>query len=118
MAKTLTEEPGVFGKRLAALRKKAGYTQTELAEEVGATRRMIAYYETESDYPPTNMVGGLAQALNITTDELLGVKPLKKNNQPDSRLLRRMQLIEKMPAAKKRQIIQVIDTFIEASQIK
>ncbi|WP_148864766.1 helix-turn-helix transcriptional regulator [Marinobacter fonticola] len=37
-----------FGKRLAQLRKDAGFTQKELADEIGATRRVIAYYETES----------------------------------------------------------------------
>ena len=119
MAKMITEEPGVFGRRLAGLRKTAGFTQQELADEVGATRRMIAYYETESDYPPTNMLTGLAMALQVSTDELLGLKPQKtKAKQPDSRLLRRLQQIEKLSPAKKRQVIQVIDTFIEAAQLK
>ena len=80
---------------------------------------MIAYYETESDYPPTNMLAGLALALQVSTDELLGLAPHNtKNKQPDSRLLRRLQQIEKLSAAKKRQVIQVIDTFIEAEQLK
>ena len=120
MAKTIAEEPGAFGKRLAELRKEAGFTQTELAEEIGATRRMIAYYETESDHPPANMLVGLATALKVTTDELLGLQPIKskKGKQPDSRLLRRMQQIEKLSAPKKRQVIQVIDTFIESEQLK
>ncbi len=120
MAKILTDTPAAFGKRLAALRKEAGFTQTELANEIGATRRMIAYYETESDHPPTNMLVGLASALNVTTDALLGLKAIKaaKGKQSDSRLLRRMQQVEKLSAHKKRQIIQVIDTFIEAEQLK
>ena len=119
MAKMMTtEEPGAFGKRLAQLRKTAGYTQQELANEIGATRRMIAYYETESDYPPTNMLAGIAIALNVTTDELLGLKPVKQSKQPDNRLLRRMQQIEKLDSATKRQLIQIIDTYIQAAQVK
>ena len=120
MAKTITEQPGDFGKRLAQLRKAAGYTQQELADEIGATRRMIAYYETESDHPPTNMLLGLATALSVTTDELLGLTATrgKQPKQPDSRLLRRMQQIDKLSAAKKRQVMQVIDTFIEAEQLR
>ena len=119
MAKMMTEAPGAFGKRLAGLRKEAGLTQQQLANEVGATRRMIAYYERESDYPPTNMLTGLASALQVSTDELLGLTPHKaKNKQPDSRLLRRMQQIEKLDATTKRQVIQVIDTFIENAQLK
>ncbi|QFT57015.1 helix-turn-helix domain-containing protein [Microbulbifer sp. THAF38] len=90
------------------------YTQKELAEEIGATRRVIAYYETESEH----LLVDLAQALKVSTDELLGVKPVKKIKQPDSRLLRRIQQIEKLDAATKRQVIQVIDTFIENAKLK
>ena len=80
---------------------------------------MIAYYETESDHPPTSLLVGLAQALNTTADELLGLKtPKKKRKPPDSRLLRRIQKIEDMSTTKKRQVIQIIDTFIEAEQLK
>ena len=117
MAKTITDAPGTFGQRLAHLRKAAGYTQQELADEIGATRRMIAYYETESDHPPTNMLVGLATALNVTTDALLGLSPPKKIKQPDTRLKRRLQQIEKLSAPRKQQILQVIDTFIEAEQL-
>lgn len=34
-----------FGERLAALRKAAGFTQVELAAELGISQRMVAYYE-------------------------------------------------------------------------
>jgi transcriptional regulator with XRE-family HTH domain len=108
-----------FGKRLAKLRKEAGFTQKELADEIGATRRVIAYYETESAHPPANLLVDLAQALNVSTDELLGVKPLKKKaREPDSRLLRRIQQLEKLDPATKRQVMQVIDTYLEAAQLK
>ncbi len=121
MAKILTDTPAAFGKRLASLRKEASLTQQELADEIGATRRMIAYYETESDHPPTNMLVGLSLTLNVSTDELLGLKTAKKaakGKQPDSRLMRRMQQIDKLSTNKKRQIVQVIDTLIEAEQLK
>lgn len=108
-----------FGKRLAKLRKEAGFTQKELADEIGATRRVIAYYETESAHPPANLLVDLAHALKVSTDELLGVKPLrKKARTPDSRMLRRLQQLEKLDSATRRQVIQVIDTYLEAAQLK
>jgi transcriptional regulator with XRE-family HTH domain len=107
-----------FGKRLAALRKQAGYTQTELAQELGVSQRMISYYEAHSEYPPVNLLPDLAQLLGVTSDELLGIQPLKKSRQPDSRLLRRLQQIEKLDAARKRQVLQMIDTVIENEQLK
>jgi transcriptional regulator with XRE-family HTH domain len=118
MVKQVNERLAEFGKRLAELRKTAGYTQQELADELGVSRRVIGYYESESQHPPANLLVELAYALNISADELLGIKQLKKSKQPDSRLLRRMQQIEKLNTTKKRQLLQIIDTFIEAEQLK
>jgi transcriptional regulator with XRE-family HTH domain len=108
-----------FGARLVELRKAAGFTQTELANELGITRRMIAYYEGETDHPPSNLLPGLAQALGVTIEALLGATPPKKLSKPsDSRLQRRLQQIEKMEAGEKRQVLQLIDAFIERGQLK
>ena len=64
-----------FGARLAELRKAAGYTQVELAEALGMSQRMIAYYESIEDNPLAKILRLLAQTLRVSTDELLGVSP-------------------------------------------
>lgn len=109
--------PG-FGERLAQLRKRAGYTQVELAEELGTSQRMIAYYEG-SAAPPTAMLPKIAQALNVSVDALLGTGPVKKQPKPkNTRLQRRLQEIEKLDAKQRRQILQLLDTFIERERFK
>lgn len=108
-----------FGARLAQLRKAAGFTQEELAAEIGVSRRIIAYYEGETDYPPTALLPKIAQALRISADELLGIAPIKKATKPgNNRLQRRLQQIEQLDATEKRQVLQVIDAFIERGQLK
>ena len=108
-----------FGVRLAALRKASGFTQQDLADTVGVSRRMIAYYEVQSAHPPTTLLPAIAQALEVTTDELLGSTPVKKLAQPkDTRLHRRLQQIEKLGPTDKRQVLQVLDAFIERCQLK
>jgi len=108
-----------FGVRLAALRKAAGYTQEELAEEIGISRRVIAYYEAESEYPPTTLLPQLAKAFDMTVDELLGTSSIKKAAKPsNSRLQRRLQQLEKLGAREKRQVLQLLDTFIERERWK
>jgi len=57
-------------------------------------------------------------ALNVSADELLRIQTIKKAKQPDTRLMRRLQQIEKLGATKKRQVLQIIDTTIEAEQLK
>jgi transcriptional regulator with XRE-family HTH domain len=112
------QQPG-FGARLAELRKAAGFTQQELAQELGISRRRIAYYEGETEHPPSTLLPALATALRVTTDELLGATPLRrKAPKADSRLQRRMQQIEKMHPKGKRQVLQLLDALIEREQLR
>ena len=119
MPKIKREEVMSFGMRLVDLRKATGFTQQELADAVGVSRRMIAYYEVQTDHPPTTLLPAIARALNVTTDALLGATPVKKiPKQKDSRLQRRLQQIEKLDAQEKRQVLQLLDAFIERGQLK
>lgn len=119
MSKTKNEALMNFGQRLAELRKVAGYTQVELAEELGISRRIIAYYEAEADYPPSHLLPEIAKALKITTDELLGHAPIKKAPRPrNTRLARRLEQIEQLGVKEKRQVLQFIDTVIEREKWK
>lgn len=107
------------GKRLARLRAQAGYTQRALAAEIGVSHRMVAYYEAESTYPPAHWLAKLSKALGVSADGLLGLDNGKeKPPTRDNRLWRRFAKIEKMGAREKRQIIQILDAFIEREQLK
>jgi transcriptional regulator with XRE-family HTH domain len=107
-----------FGARLTQLRKAAGYTQVELAQALGTTQRMIAYYESRAEKAPAALLPQLAEALGVSTDEILGIKPLKKGKKPDTRLQRRLQQIEKLDPKARRQITQLLDTFLECEELK
>lgn len=107
-----------FGARLTALRKAAGFTQVELAAELGTTQRMIAYYESRAEKAPAALLPKLATALGVSADELLGIKPLRKGKKPDTQLQRRLQRIEKLDPKARRQITQLLDTFIEREELK
>ncbi len=107
-----------FGSRLTALRKAAGYTQVQLAAELGTTQRMIAYYESRAEKAPAALLPQMAAALGVSADELLGIKPLRKGRKPDTLLHRRLQRIEQLDPKAKRQITQILDTFIEREELK
>ena len=104
-----------FGKNLAHLRKSSGLTQQQLADKIGVSRRVIAYYEGETKYPPAHLIAPLSKALNITTDELLGVKPPKNNgSKPDLKLQRRMNKIKELPPAQQQFVLKAIDSHLKA----
>jgi transcriptional regulator with XRE-family HTH domain len=108
-----------FGKRLARIRTAAGYTQQELAQEIGISPRMVAYYEVQTDQPPAALLPVIARALRVTSDELLGLKPFRASRTfSDSRLWRRFKQVEKLPARERRQVIQFIDTVLERDRLR
>ena len=118
--KAAQEEAPSFGERLAGLRKTAGFTQIELAAELGVSQRMVAYYESPAATPPANLLPQIAAALGVLIDELFGVGAKRRlvKQDGDSRLRRRLLAIEKLDVAEKRQVLQVIDTLIERGQLK
>lgn len=109
-----------FGERLARLRNTAGLTQRDLAGEFGISHRMIAYYEKQTEHPPTYLLTLYAKTFGITTDELLGLKPLKTNGRkvPASRLWRRFKQVEKLPPEDRRQVVQFVDTVLDRARLK
>ncbi len=119
LSKNVNERLADFGQRLARMRKGAGYTQAELAAEVGISRRNLAYYETQTQHPPSSILPELARALNVTIDELMGATPIRKAAKAgSSRLQRRLAQIEKLDVREKRQILQFLDTFIERERLR
>jgi len=119
MPKRKTDVMENFGERLAGYRKQAGYTQVEFANELGITQRMVAYYEAPNANPPAHLLPQMAQVLGVTVDGLLGSKPPKRVKAiATNRLERRLLEIEKLDAGDKRQILQLIDAFIERGQLK
>ncbi len=118
--KAAKEEVLSFGQRLAGLRKAAGFTQIELAAELGVSQRMVAYYESPAATPPANLLPQIAAALGVSIDDLFGVGAKRRlvKQDGDSRLRRRLLAIEKLAVAEKRQVLQVIDAFIERGQLK
>lgn len=111
------EEP--FGARLARFRQAAGYSQRDLARETGISQRMIAYYEKQPQYPPVHVLAVLARALEIPAQEIMGRKAGKSEPEArDMRIRRRLEQIERLEEKEKRQVIQLLDTFIEKNRLK
>lgn len=59
------------GKRIAAIRRERGYNQEELAEMALISRVTLARYETGVIEPGVTALSRIADALNVSTDELL-----------------------------------------------
>lgn len=107
-----------FGRRLAQIRKSRGLSQRELGERVGVSKRVIVYYEAENAQPPGGLLVDLARTLKISTDELLGLKAIKEKLPARSgRLLKRLEMIEKLSPGDQRAVIKFLDAFIKSRHV-
>ncbi len=67
-----------FGDNLKALRKKAGFSQKQVAERVGVTKSVISYYELQERSPSPEVLIKLADIFRVSTDSLLGLDPVPR----------------------------------------
>lgn len=117
------QEPSQFGARLAELRRSKGMTQVELAKAIGSTQRAISYYESFHGYPPVTAVAALAQALDVTTDQLLGLerRPTKTHDEKEDpearRLWRKVKRVLELPPNDKKELIRVITKMIDGYEV-
>jgi transcriptional regulator with XRE-family HTH domain len=112
--KASTQEKESFGKRLARLRKQAGFSQRALAQEIGISQRMLAYYETRALKPPVQILPTLAEVLGVSVDVLLGTERSPKRKPPavNQRLLAKLRKIESLPKRDQQTIMRTIEAFL------
>lgn len=106
-----------FGDRLARLRKERGYTQVELAAKVGITQSLMTDYERDKLRLNADMICRFAQALGVSSDELLGLSGSSKTKKKEGKhislkIVRRLQRIEKLPDPQQKKLLQSIDMLL------
>jgi len=77
---------------------------------------MVAYYERDdAEAPRGPLLPALAEALTVSTDELLGVKPPQERASPRAaRLMKRLAHVEQLPAADQRVVLRFVDALLAA----
>jgi hypothetical protein len=96
-----------------------GRADTTVGREGRVSAKISAYYETESKHPPTYLMPVLAKTLGVTADQLLGMEKAKEPGKGrDNRLWRRFSQVEKLPPPKRKQIVQILDAFLESEKFK
>jgi transcriptional regulator with XRE-family HTH domain len=114
--KTKTIGNESLGERFARLRKEKGYTQIELAKKIGITQVLLSAYERDRIRPNYEIIISFSQALEVTTDELLGVKESRTaSTKPSLKILRRLNKIELLPPSQQRALLQTIDNFLKGA---
>ena len=108
------------GARLAALRAAAGLSQVELAHALGLPQSTIAYWETSSKPPRSDVLPKLAAVLGVRVEEILGdvrgkpaPPPLSSAPGPAGQLQRTFEEVRKLPRSQQRKVVEVVAALLE-----
>ena len=89
----------MLGSRIKELRKEFGLSQVELAIRMEVTKQTISNWENENIQPSVDMLVGLANVFNVTTDYLLGLDDVPRLS------------IEGLPLSFAAHLAQIIEDF-------
>ena len=89
----------MLGNRIKELRKEFGLSQVDLAARMEVTKQTISNWENENIQPSVDMLVGLANVFNVTTDYLLGLDDVPRLS------------IEGLPLSFAAHLAQIIEDF-------
>ena len=89
----------MLGTRIKELRKEFGLSQVELAMRMEVTKQTISNWENENIQPSIDMLVGLSNMFNVTTDYLLGLDDVPRLS------------IEGLPMSFAAHLAQIIEDF-------
>ena len=116
MTKSETDYFKAFGKRLAALRKARGLTQSELAEQIGVNQTAVGSYEIGRRRIPLSQVAPLARALGVPVSDLVeasepgGAKP-----GPTPKLQRQIEMVSRLPRSRQKFVSEMLETVLQTA---
>lgn len=101
-----------IGEFIHEIRKDKGFTQKELAEQVGISDKTISKWENGNSLPDTSMLLPLCRSLDITVNELLSCEKISPENYPVKAEENIMNLIKENESTKKSNIFSKAVGFI------
>lgn len=69
-----------FKNIIGRARKSKGITQKQLAEMLDCKQQQVSKYETSVNLPSVEKLVDIAEALDVSLDELIEIKRLHENN--------------------------------------
>ena len=101
-----------LGEAIAQARESAGLSQTELADLVNVPQQVIASWERKSQTIRSDNLVKLSKALDISTDELLGLS--SSSVAKTSRKVKAViSSLNTLPKKQQDQILDVVQAFVE-----
>jgi transcriptional regulator with XRE-family HTH domain len=109
-----TSPAAALAPNMRALRKARGWSQSDLAREIGATLTHVSRVETGKYSPSVDFVIKLARVFGVGVDTLLAehADGLQEVRIEDKDLAERLRLLESLDAEERQALIKVIDSML------
>ncbi|NJO03051.1 MAG: helix-turn-helix transcriptional regulator [Bacteroidia bacterium] len=103
-----------IGERIAQLRKQKGWSQSELADKIGASREAIGKYERNEALPSVETAKKIAQVFEVTIDYLV-----EENALPtfDKKTVNRLKDIQHLSAEDQSHVYALLDAFLAKTKL-
>ena len=104
---------------LKRLRKKQGWSQTQLAKQIGSHLSHVNRIETGKYNPSLDVVQKLASVFDVSIDYLVSdtEEDFKEVRIEDKSLLQKIKLIDSLDKEDKTALIRVIDSMLTKKKI-
>lgn len=110
-----------LGQRIAKARTAADLTQVQLADALGISQPQLAFYEVGKRRVPVSLLQGLAKALSVSIEALVGddddtgepaITPRRTRRGPPSKLEQQLDAIARLPKAEQRAVSTLLSAVL------
>lgn len=118
MAAPISNEEQVFitelGKRIIALRKDAGMTQTQVAQALNVSQQAVQAWEAGRRRIQISILPAVARVLSVSLEDLLGEEAEKaaRKRGPTPKWQQLIEEIDSLPKAKQKMISEMLSALI------
>lgn len=118
MAAPISNEEQVFitelGRRITALRKDAGMTQTQVAQALNVSQQAVQAWEAGQRRIQISILPAVARLLAVSLEDLLGEEPEKiaRKRGPAPKWQQLIEEIDSLPKAKQKMISEMLSALI------
>jgi len=112
-----------FAKNLAYFRKRKGFSQYDLAELSGISRRMIGHYEGEGIIPPADRLQALADSLDVPVYKLFKQPGMEASTETDlsgidPRSVKKFRDILSLPAEDRNDLYRILNKMLRKNLLE
>jgi transcriptional regulator with XRE-family HTH domain len=100
------------GKRLEELRKAQNLTQAQLAQLLGISQQLVAFYEGGHQRIPIDLLPEVARLLGVQVEQLLGLSAGAARRGPTPKFQQQPERINRLPRSKQRFVMEMLDAVL------